>query len=240
MGRLVLTLFIFFSAFEFSYEAPVIGTYLPLIYPDSTIHDTIPDRQLLFNGRIVRSSYSKIIGHQFFLTKDWLKGDVNINEITFHNIQLKYDIYNDQLIAFLNQVTAVQLNKELIKEFTLTIENRKDIFENFNTGKDNPVNGFGQVLYKGDIYLINKYVKRIQQLAISNRYDEFYQQQALYILKGGNFYKVTGKKDLINILSDKKQQVQKYIKENKIRIRKKDPASFIPVLKFYDAFKNVV
>jgi hypothetical protein len=235
MGRLVLILFIFYSLFELFSEYPILGSDLPAIYSVSLIHDTIPDNQLLFNGRIVRSSNLKIIGDEFLFTKDWLIGDVNINDITFHDIRLKYDIYNDQLIAAYNQVTAVQLNKELIKEFILTFENRKVIFENFSTIKDNPVNGFGQVLYKGETCLIIKHAKKIQELAVNNRFDEYYQIQTIYLLKEGRFYKVTDRKDLLDILSDKKKQVQMYLKEHKIKIRKKDPSSIIPLLKFYDA-----
>jgi hypothetical protein len=240
MGRLVLTLLIFFSVFAFFSEAMIIGSDLPVIYSVTVNYDTIPDRQLLFNGRLWRSMYSNVIGDEFLFSKNWLVGDVNINEITFHNLWLRYDILNDQLLAILNQGTVVQLNKELIKEFTLTFENKKNSFENFNEGTENPIKGFGQVLYKGDIYLIIKHAKQIQQLAIDNKYDEFYQLQTLFILKGGKFCKVTGRRDLINILSDKKQQVQIYIRENKIRIRKKDPESFIPVLKFYDTLKDAV
>jgi len=240
MGRSILIIFILFSAFVFYSEVPVIGSYLPGIYSTPATDDTIPDRQLLFNGRIWRSLYSNIVGNEFLFSNDWLIGDVNINEITFHNVQLRYDIFNDQLLAILNQGIVVQLNKELIKEFTLSFEFGRNNFENFDTGKDNPVKGFGQVLYKGDIYLIIKQVKKINQLAIDNKYDEFYQLKTSYILKGGNFYKVTGRRDLINILSDKKQQVHIFIKENRIRIRKKYPASFIPVLQFYDTLKDAV
>jgi hypothetical protein len=184
--------------------------------------------------------YSEVVGDEFFFSKDWLPGDVNINEITFHNVLLRYDIYNDQLLANYSRMTIVQLNKELIREFTLIHGNQKDTFKNFSGGKDNPVNGFGQVLYEGNIYLIIKHEKRIQQLAVDNKYDEFYQLRTVYILKGDKFNKVNGKRDLLNILSDRKQQVQAYIRENKIRVRKKDPESYIPVVKFYDTLKNAV
>lgn len=223
---------------HFISESTVTGSE-PLVAGSVTsIRDTIPDEQLLFNGRVWRSLYSNTVGDEFLFSKEWLIGDVNINEIEFHNVLLKYDILNDQLLASYNKVTIVQLNKELIREFKLSHDNRKDTFQNFSGGNDNTVNGFGQVLYKGNIYLILKNIKRIQQLAFDNKYDEFYQQQAVYILKGDRFYKVKGKKELLEILSDRKQQIQTYIRENKIKIRKNAPESFIPVVKFYDTFKD--
>jgi hypothetical protein len=233
MGRLFLIYIISLSV-NYFFEVPVRGSDLRLAGPYSLISDTISDEQLLFNGRVWRSLNSNVVGDEFLFSKDWLTGDVNINEITFHDVLLRYDIYNDQLLANYKRTTFVQLNKELIREFTLVHEYKKDTFKNFSGGNDNPVNGFGQVLYGGKSYLIIKHEKRIQQLAVDDKYDQFYQLQTIYILKGGRFYKLNGKKDLIDILSDKKQQVQTYIRENKIRVRKKVPESYIPVLKYYD------
>jgi hypothetical protein len=237
MNRILLFILIFISLSDISGASEKIVEIIEPVFPISK-HDTFPDKQLLLNGRILERSYSNTIGDEFLFTREWLTGDININEITFHNIKLKYDIYNDQLLTAANQAIVVQLNKEMIKKFTLTFENTINFFEKFDTGKDNPVNGFARILYKGGIYLIIKYVKNIQELAVNGKFDEFYQLQKIYIIKGGNFYKVSSRKDLINILSDKKLSVQKYIKENKIRIRIKDPASLIPVIKFYDTLKN--
>jgi hypothetical protein len=238
MGRFLLILIILISPKVFSNEVPTGDFDLSRINSFTSIRDTIPDDQLLFNGRIWRSAYSYVVGDEFLFSKEWFNGDVTMNEMTFHNVRLRYDILNDQLLVFYNKTTFIQLNKEMIKEFTITHDLQKDTFENFSGGKDNPVNGFGQVLYKGNIYLIYKHIKRIQQLAVDNKYDEFYKQQTLYILKEGKFYKVNGRKDLINILSDKKQKVQVYMRENKLRIKKKEPASYIPVLKYYDTLKD--
>ena len=240
MGRSFLILIIPLSLFDFISEAQVRGSDVQLITSVSATGDTLPDNQLLFNGRVWQSMYSNVVGDEFLISKDWLTGDVSINEMTFPDVQLRYDIFNDQLLAKYNNAIFVQLNKEFIREFTLTRENRKYTFQNFSGGKDNPVNGFGQVLYKGDIYLIIKTVKQILPLAVDNKYDEFYQLQTIYVLKGDKFYKVTGRKDLISILADRKQQIQTFIRENKIRIRRKEAESYIPVLKFYDTLKDGV
>ena len=237
MGRLFLIYIISLSAYCF-FEVPVRGSDLLPLDPGSLIGDTIADNQLLFNGRIWKNLNSNVVGDEFLFSKEWITGDININEITFHDVPLRYDIYNDQLLAYYNRTTFVQLNKELIREFTLEYLNKKNTFKNFSGGKDNPVNGFGQVLYEGNTYLIIKHEKRIQQLAVDNKFDQFYQLQTLYILKTGKYYRVNSKRDLINILSDKKQQVQNYIREKKIRVRKKVPESYIPVLQYYDTLKD--
>jgi hypothetical protein len=240
MGRFFLILIFFPSGLYFTTGISVNGANLSLNNSFSIVHDSLADKQLLFNGRVWRSAYSNFVGDEFLYTKEWLSGKVTINGTIFKNVLIRYDILNDQLLAMLNLGTIVQLNKERINGFTLTFENREITFENFNYRINNPSKGFCQIIYKGDVYLIIKHVKRIQELAVENKYDAFYQQQSLYILKGGNFLKITRKKDLIDALSDKKQQVQNYIREERIRIRTRNPESFIPLLKFYDSLKNAV
>jgi hypothetical protein len=42
---------------------------------------------------------------------------------------------------------------------------------------------------------------------------------------------------MINVLSDREEQIKKFMRENKIKVRKKRPGSFIPVLEFYESLK---
>jgi hypothetical protein len=200
-------------------------------------HDTIPDRQLLFNGRIWRSRYSSISGGEFLFSRDWIIGEVVINDIEFKNVPLKYDIYNDQLIAMINPGTFIQLNKELISGFALQFENRKFSFENFGNEQGSQFKGFGQILYKGKTSLILKKTKFIKPLAIQNKYDEFGEYQTLFILKDGVFYRITSKKNMLKTLSDKYIQLMSFIRTNKLKIRQKKPDSFIPVIEYYDNLK---
>jgi hypothetical protein len=199
--------------------------------------DSIPDRQLLINGRIWKSLYSGILGGEFLFSRNWLNGEVTINKVTFKNIPLKYDIYNDQLISMINPGTFVQLNKELIKGFVLSYENKKYVFENFGHESSNSLIEFGQTLYKGKISFILKHKKLIKILAVENKYDEFYEVQTMYLMKDGAYLRISGKNDLLNVLSDKSLQIKNFIRENKIKISKNDPYSFIPVIKFYDSLK---
>ena len=237
MDRLLLVISIIFTLLINVSGTSVQNNNPSLVCFSPEEQDTIPDKQLLFNGRIWRNLYSNILGDQFLFSKVWLKGEVVINDITFKNVPLRYDIFNDQLISMINQGILIQLNKELIKGFILVFENKNYLFENLGNGTGDSFNGFGQVLYKGKTCFVMKQIKKIELLAVDNKYDEFYQKQNLFILKDGNFFHISGKKDLIKALSDREEELRKFIRENKIRIKKKDPESFIPVIKFYDSLK---
>lgn len=238
MDRLLLTITITFSIIADIAGIPQHKPSPQVSYSIYNKQDTsLFEKQLLFNGRIWKNQYSAVVGDEFFLTKEWIEGEVNINDAEFKGIPLKYDIYNDQLISIINAGTFIQLNKELIKDFTLSYEDKKYHFENFGEIPDNTFKGFGQVLYSGKISLILKYFKEIKELAVQNRYDKFTENKNLYILKDGVFYRISGKHELLKTLSDKEEELQSFIRENKIRVRKSNPDSFIPVLEYYNNLK---
>jgi hypothetical protein len=237
MDRILLAIFVIFVLLSdiSGASAKQVKNVLPCL-PEAE-PDTIVDKQLLFNGRLWRNLYYNIRGGEFLFTQDWLTGNVIINEVTFKNVLLRYDIYNDQLLTMINRGAFIQLNKELIKGFTLLYQSIPNNFENFGSGTEPSVNGFAQIIYKGKTSLLLKQKKQIKKLAVENKYDEFYQTDILYILKDGNFSRISGKKDMINVLSDRREQIKSFIRDNKIRVRKKRPASFCPVLEFYDSLK---
>ena len=79
------------------------------------------DKHILLNGRIWRNQYSKVTGDQFFLTDKYIKGSVTFNGRTFDNLNLKYDIYNDELILSIESYPVIFMNKEMIDSFSLNI-----------------------------------------------------------------------------------------------------------------------
>jgi hypothetical protein len=237
MDRLLLVISIVFILLSDISGAPCKIFLVNRPFSSVIDQDTIPDKQLLYNGRFWRNLYSNIVGGEFLLSQEWLTGDLIINEIRFKNIPLRYDVYNDQLITMINQANYIQLNKELIEGFSLLYQYKPYYFENFGNEAGSAVKGFAQVLYKGKTCLILKQKKQINKLAVEKKYDEFYLTETLYILKDGSINRISGKKDILNVLSDKEELLKKYIKENKIRVRKKKPESFIPVLEFYDRIK---
>lgn len=238
MNSILLTLSILLNTLYQFPENGISKTGLLTGMIKSEVQDTLYNRQLLYNGRIWKSRYSNIREYEFFLTKNWISGDVTINGRTFVNVLLRYDVFNDELLAMVDPGTFVQLNKEAVAAFKLNYQQNKYLFENFNNKNVNSLKGYGQVIYKGDIYLIIKYFKQIKILAVDNKYDEFYQTQSIYLLKDGQIYRISGKKDLYKVLSGKEVEIQKYIRDKGIKLNKKKPETFIPVLQFYDSLKR--
>ncbi len=60
--------------------------------------DTL-DNQILYNGKLWRNLYTRVKGDPFLFTDTFVSGTVTIGNKTFKKVDIKYDIYNDELIA---------------------------------------------------------------------------------------------------------------------------------------------
>jgi hypothetical protein len=205
----------------------------------STVIQQYPsDKQSLLNGRIWRNQYSNAFNDQFFLTNTFLKGSVTFNGRRFNNLDLKYDIANDELILSIESYPVISMNKEKVDSFSLVYGNRNYLIINTGTDSSDVLRGYVNVLYDGPSSLFVKYTKKIQPLAVDGRYDLFFQEHRIYLKKGKEIVPVAGKRKLLKLLEDKKREIRNYIKSNNLRLMQKDPGTFIPVLKYYDSIRK--
>jgi hypothetical protein len=204
----------------------------------TVIQQNPSDKQLLLNGRIWRNQYSKAFGDQFFLTNTFLKGSVTFNGRRFNNLDLKYDITNDELILSIESYPIILMNKELVDSFSLVFENRNYHIINAGTDTSNVLRGYVNVLYDGPTALYVKYTKKIHPLAVDGRYDLFVQEHRIYLRKGTEIVPVRGKRKLLNLLEDKKKEIRYYMRICRFKLMRKDPNTFIPVLDYYDSIRK--
>jgi hypothetical protein len=202
------------------------------------IHQNPSDKQLLLNGRIWRNQYSKAIGDQFFLANTFLKGSVTFNGRRFNNLDLQYDITNDELILRIESYPVIIMNKEMVDSFSLFFENRNYHIVNAGTDTSSVLRGYINVLYDGPSTLFVKYTKKLQPLAVDGRYDLFYEEHRTYLRKGTEIVPVEGKRKLLNLLKDNKKEIRYYLRSNRFKFMQKDPNTFIPVLKYYDSIRE--
>ena len=203
--------------------------------PKTVIQQNPSDKNILLNGRIWWNQYTRVTGDQFFLGNIFFKGSVTFNGRKFENLDMKYDIHNDELILSIESYPVIMMNKEMVDSFDLVLGNR--IFHIINAGTDtsNVLRGYVNVLYGGRSSLYVKYTKKIQPLGDDGRYDLFVQEHLIYLRKGTEIVPVEGKRNLLNLLEDKKKEIRDYIKSSRIKVMKKDPYTFIPVLEYYDS-----
>ena len=233
--RLLLKCIIFWFAFQIPAEAS------PLTYPVNQVpgpRDSI-EKQILFNGKIWTNLYHATEGHQFFSSRDFLPGTVSMSGKVFDNTALRFklDLVNDELLLSADMSTVVQLNKEMVDFFTLETEGRTIRFVKLKASSDNPLNGYYQVLHSGSTKLYVSYRKELRLRSTVGERDTFIQSQTVYLVKEGIPYKITGRAGLMKRLADKRIQLRKHIRSEKIRISGNNPGSIVPLLEFYDSLE---
>ena len=230
---LFLSLIILFPATDLS---GIINSSVP-VAGNPGKQDTI-GKQILYNGRLWRNLYYRVRGDQFLFTDDLLPGTVTIDGRLFRNVMMSYDILKDELLAINDRNMVIQLNKEKIDEFSFNYNDRIYRFRKLEGDSLNNLAGYVNVLADGNVSLLVKYKKEIVMTAVENTYDQFNQLQRIYLMKDGITYLIKGKKDLIKQLSDQKLQVSYFISTSKLKISRKDPDSFVPVMEFYNSLKK--
>lgn len=225
--------------FRVAFQVPAEGSTMPFqVIQVSVARDSI-EKQILFNGKIWTNLYHMTEGHQFFSSRDFLRGSVSMGGRYFVNpvLRFKLDLVNDELLLSADLSTVVQLNKEMVDSFTLESEGRTFLFVRLQSDSVSSLSGYYNVLYSGSARLYVSYRKELRLRNSVGERDTFIQSHSVHLVKDGVARRITGRGSLMKLLADRKVQVRKFIRSEKIRISRNNPGSMVPVLEFYDNLK---
>jgi hypothetical protein len=198
--------------------------------------DTLPDDQVLYNGRVWQNLYYMVKEDQFLFSRDFLPGSLTIRGRTYEDVSIKYDIFKDEILIPITSGGILQLNKEMVDSFSIHFQNKKFLFKRIDSLEGLKV--YLNVIYEGKSTLYVRYIKKIDLLAVEGKYDSFYQFSQIYFMRDSIIYPVSGKNDLLKVLSEDKGLINTYIKKNRLRLSKEDPESFIPVIRYFDTIRQ--
>jgi hypothetical protein len=126
----------------------------------------------------------------------------------------------------------------MVDSFTVLFANKNYTFLNLNDDSLAGLKGYVNVLYKGKSALYIKYKKEIQLLAVDDKYDLFYRTYKVYMVKDGIVHQIIGKSDFLKAFNLDKTRMRDFVKKSKLKITKKEPESFIPVIRYYDSLSQ--
>ena len=93
-------------------------------------------------------------------------------------------------------------------------------------------------LYNGKTAVYVKYRKVIQERAIDDKYDGYIESYKIFVMKDGLPHQVKNKKQLLDLMKDKKQMITAFIRSHKLVLTWKQPESFVPVAEYYDSLSR--
>ena len=210
--------------------------------PDSAIYRISLNQTLAFNnslaaktsglytGSLYVRDYFKVKGHPFFQIDSFQKGEIFYNGILYKNTNLMYDLSHDNVITEYVEGLGLILVSEKINYFNLAghlFVKRNNVF---SAGE-----GFYDLLSGGKFEIL---VRRTQKLGLWAKSTEFNNvfvpENNYYIQKDGTYYRVNNKKELLDVMSDKKTDLNAFIAKNKLDFRKHFENALLETARYYE------
>ena len=210
--------------------AQVAGENLPYI---PAYKEQIAYFQELITGGQYEEPSPFIKGDPFHYSRQFERGSLRINGITYPDVPLMYDSYRDQLVTFhpiFNQ--KILIKPEKIDGFTLANRQQFRYFPG-NESYLRHGNGIYQVLGEGKAIALAKRYKTTKALRELSRFNEEYLEKVeFFICKEGVFYSVKNASNAYLSLGLDPKTLKKVVKSKGLSF-KQNPDGFLNFLVSY-------
>ena len=160
--------------------------------------------------------------HPYFISQEFQKGDLFYNGQPYFNINLKYDIFFDEILIEVNKgfgKGTVQIIKDKVEGFQI----RENKFVNLNHDSEKiNLNGFYEIISEFENFnLYKKHNLKTSRIS-DNRivYRKFKITAPTYYLQYKNdFYQIKSRKDLVKIFPSYKKEIYEYYNRNLIKYK---------------------
>ena len=203
----------------------------------NTYINQMAEQSPLYNGYEFVPYGLDIAGFPWFQYADMQKGSVYYDGSLFKDVEMHYDLVGDQLvIKDFTKNYFIALVGEKVRYFKLG----NDVFVRFNEGNEfNLLQGFYHRGFEGSSTVLARYIKKIQYTTNVEKTSSRYRQYNMYyIVNNRRAFEVKGKSGLVNAYRDKKNEVKKYISDNKLNFSKDPMGTLVAVARYYDQLKN--
>jgi hypothetical protein len=168
--------------------------------------------------------------HPYFISDDWITGTIQYDNEAYDSVSLLYNIYTDHVIAEQSPPSImVQLIRDKVQSFS--IDGHTFIF--FKEG--GLPTGYYDQLCNGKITLYAKRIKEFRETISSSEIErDFSEKSKYYIGKDGHYYSIRNKKSVLNVLGDRKREINQFIRQNHLHFSKARELAIIRIAQFYN------
>ena len=202
-------------------------------------HQAFGDQKGLYNGgRYTEYLYKFKEGDPYFNMPQPEAGSVLYDGIQYDSVLMRYDEIADELV--INYYTErIQLLKPKVERFSFFNANFIQI-EKDSLSNNLISSGFYNLLYKGKICLFKKEIKTISESTSTNvELQSFVEQKDYYYIKReGKYYSIKSKNELIDLLSDRKNEVKEFMRTNGLNFRRDRQNMLTQTIAYYDRLKK--
>lgn len=206
---------------------------------DNTVllyHQQMQNQRGVFNGvNYYGYPFPFENGHPYFNTSNPAQGSVIYKNVIYPSLLLSYDEVADVLILHQNNRT-IQLLSERISRFEIADQRFINITQD-NMNSTSPKPGFYQLLYEGNVSLMKKEIKKINDYirtkgeGVLKNIDV---EAKYYIKVKNNFYLIKNKQSILQAYKDKKENIENFIESKQLNFKRDKERMLIEVTAFYD------
>jgi hypothetical protein len=212
--------------------AQVVGDNLAFL-PE--YREQLPYFQELITGGQYQEPSRLIEGDPYYFSRQFEKGSLTINGITYPEVPLLYDAFRDQVVTFhpvFNQ--KILIKPEKIDGFRLANGVQFKYFPG-NESSFRDGNGIYEVLGEGEYSALAKRFKTTKPIREISKYDEMYIEKTDYFLwKDAEFFQVSKASRILAVLGLEKKQVRKELKDRRLNF-KRNPETYLQYIISVDA-----
>jgi len=207
----------------------------------SVFNKSLGEESPIYNGPEY-SFYPPIYkGNAYFMDiNSFTSGSIYYDGILFKNVPMLYDLYSDKVVVLLyNHFSKFSLLNDRLKSFDFSGHHFINILADSLEENSNIKPGIYDQLYNGKLQVLVKRTKNIQNSPGTTGVESYFNPVTDYFLKKNNvYYRIGGEGSFINVLKDKKKELQQYIKANKIKFRKTPEESMVKLASYYGHLTN--
>jgi len=202
---------------------------------------SIGNQSQLYNGPEYYYYDPLIKGNAYFSDVNAFNpGSVYYNGVYYNGVQMLYDLYKDELVVLLyNHFSKFYLVKDKVKSFDFLSHHFVNIDADTIGNNSAIKSGFYDELYGGKTQVLVKRSKNIQVTNGSSGPESYFNPVTdYYFRKGHTYYSISGQGSLLDILKDRKKELQQYIRSANIRFHKDPEDAMVKIATYYDHLTN--
>ena len=224
---------------------PSVRIWTPCLFPQSkervlALYEKVMEgTHHLYNGSEYMAYEPLDEEHPYYLSENWILSDVKYDGEWFRNVPILYDLARGTLItAHYYTGSRMELIDSSVDEFIIQDHH----FLNVSPSRDtfNTSRGIYELLHDGRTDVLSKRFKKIsERIEGTEVMRAFIESDAVFVVKSGNFRRITFKNDLWEALKDKKKELKNYSRNQGLfKLTNNKEYSIIALVKYYDSLSK--
>jgi hypothetical protein len=187
----------------------------------------------LYIGAEYTGAGQRAKGTPFFLSDSVLQGSLFYHNTWYRDLGIQFDLLSDDLlISDYTQTYTIRLPKEMVDSFSI-----RDHFFYYADSSILVEAGYYEQLYRGRLLVMASHKKRVTFPASTEQQPYYRQYDDYFLVRDGRWTRVGDQGALIALLKDKKEEIKRFIRDEKTGPKKNFELLLIRTAAYYDQIK---